>query len=94
MQLFWTESMAMVYKESIYQEKTGMYFTGFATRISEIIQYTENNAYNPITNKNTEIVLPQMGIESSTSFITPLTMAEKRISVSASTKRDLKSVLK
>jgi len=54
----------------------------------------KNKAFNPITNKNTGIVLPQMEIESSTSFITALTMAEKRISASPSTKRDLRSVLR
>jgi len=51
-------------------------------------------AYNPITNKNMEVVLPQMEIEPSTSFITALVMVEKRISVSSSTKRDLRSILR
>ena len=62
--------------------------------IEQELSRLKNKAYNPITNKNTEIVLPQIGIEPSTSFITALTLAEKRISVSASTKRDLKSVLR
>ena len=61
--------------------------------IEQGLSRLKNKADNPITNKNTEIVSPQMEIEPSNSFIDALTMAEKRMSVSASTRRDLKSLL-
>ncbi len=54
----------------------------------------KNNAYNPITNSSTEIVSPQINISPSTGFIVALTLAEKRISASVSTKRDLRSILR
>ncbi len=54
----------------------------------------KNKAYNPITNRNIEIIPTHQEIESSTSFVTALTMAEKRITASVSTKRDLRSALK
>ncbi len=62
--------------------------------IEQEIGRLKNKAYNPITNKNMEVVLPQLDIEPSTSFINALTIAEKRIAGSVSTKRDLRSVLK
>ena len=62
--------------------------------IEDEIGRLKNKAYNPITNKNIEIVSPQLDIEPSTSFVTALTMAEKRITASVSTKRDLRSALK
>jgi len=62
--------------------------------IGEEVGRLKNTAYNPITNKNIEIVSPQPEIEPTTSFITALTMAEKRITASVSTKRDLRSTLK
>lgn len=62
--------------------------------IEEEIGRLKNKAYNPITSKNMKVVLSQLDIEPSTSFIAALTMVEKRISASVSTKRDLKSILR
>lgn len=54
----------------------------------------KNNAFNPITSKDTNTIILHKDIESSASFNIALALAEKRISASPSTKRDLKSVLK
>lgn len=54
----------------------------------------KNKAYNPITNNCTAIVTPQIDISPSTGFMVALTLAEKRISASVSTKRDLRSILR
>lgn len=62
--------------------------------IEQEINKLRDRTYNPITNKSTEQILPQLDIEPSTGFNQALTMAEKRISAADSTKRDLKSVLK
>jgi len=62
--------------------------------IANEIERLNNKAYNPIITKNMEVIIPHLDIEPSTSFINALAMAEKRISASVSTKRDLKSVLK
>ncbi len=58
------------------------------------LERLKNDSYNPITSKIIKVVLPQMDIDPSTSFINALTLVEKRISASVSTKRDLKSILK
>ena len=54
----------------------------------------KDNAFNPITSKETKAIILHQDIESSTSFNIALALVEKRISASPSTKRDLKSVLK
>lgn len=51
-------------------------------------------AFNPITSKNLQDGSLELEIEPSTSFCKALFMAEKRISASPTTKRDLKSILK
>jgi site-specific recombinase XerC len=60
---------------------------------NELIKLKER-AFNPIKNKDTQLTLPLINIDASTSFIIALVMVEKRISASMSTKRDLKSTLK
>ena len=62
--------------------------------IAEETGKLKNQAYNPITNNCTEIVTPQIDISPSTGFIVALTLAERRISASVSTKRDLRSILR
>ncbi len=54
----------------------------------------KNYSYNPITSKIFKTEIQHLDIEPSTSFILALTMAEKRITASVSTKRDLRSTLK
>ena len=51
-------------------------------------------AFNPITSKNLQDGSLELEIEPSTPFCKSLLMAEKRISASPTTKRDLKSILK
>ncbi len=51
-------------------------------------------AYNPIKRSSNDVVPTRLEIESSTPLIIALTTAEKRISASDSTKRDLKSTLR
>ena len=62
--------------------------------IEQELDKLRNNAYNPITKKKGEVIISQSEIEPSCPFISALTLAEKRISASPSSKRDLKSILK
>lgn len=62
--------------------------------IKQELERLKNEAFNPITNKNIELVPSNLAIESTTPFITALTMVEKRISGSSSTKRDLRSTIR
>lgn len=62
--------------------------------IEQELDKLRNKAYNPITKKKGEVILSQSEIEPSCPFISALILAEKRISASPSSKRDLKSVLR
>ena len=62
--------------------------------IEQELDKLRNKAYNPITKKKGEVILSQSEIEPSCPFISALTLAEKRISASPSSKRDLRSILR
>ncbi len=62
--------------------------------IEQELDKLRNKAYNPITKKKGEVILFQSEIEPSCPFISALTLAEKRISASPSSKRDLRSILR
>lgn len=62
--------------------------------IEKELEKLKNGGFNPISNKYNERTTSQSILEPSTSFISAITLAEKRISVAPSTKRDLKSALK
>ena len=64
------------------------------TIILQELEKLKIRAFNPITSKNLQDDSLELDIEPSTPFCKALLMAEKRISASPTTKRDLKSILK
>ena len=64
------------------------------TIILQELEKLKIKAFNPITSKNLQDDSLELEIEPSTPFCKSLLMAEKRISASPTTKRDLKSILK
>jgi len=62
--------------------------------IEQELDKLRNKAYNPITKKKGGVIISQFEIEPSCPFISALILAEKRISASPSSKRDLRSVLR
>lgn len=59
----------------------------------EMVQLQEK-AYNPITGYNLDQIKVVYDVEPSTPFLTALTKAETRVKAAASTKRDLRSILR